>query len=76
MNNNLRLVVNNINNKVTNLDKVTTKLVSGVKLNEVQINKNTVLILKNDVNLNKFNGSNGISRTSYKELIHNENNTI
>ena len=74
----LQFDVNNINNKVTNLDKVTTKLVSGVKLNEVQINKNTVLILKNDTNLNKFHDvGGGISRTSYKELIHNDkNNTI
>ena len=44
----LQFDVNSINNDVSNLSKVTSVLEDGIKLNEVKINKNTILLLKKD----------------------------
>ncbi len=44
----LQFDVNNRNNQVSNLGKITSDLANGIKLNEVQINKNTILLLKKD----------------------------
>lgn len=49
----LQFDVNSINNEVGNLSKVTSVLEDGIKLNEVKINKNTILLLKTD---NTHNG--------------------
>ncbi len=44
----LQFDVNSMNNQVSNLGKITSDLANGIKLNEVQINKNTILLLKKD----------------------------
>jgi len=54
----LQFDVNNMNNAVSNLGKVTSDLANGIKLNEVQINKNTILLLKKDnPSQNAYKGS-------------------
>ena len=44
----LQFDVNSMNNQVNNLGKITSDLANGIKLNEVKINKNTILLLKTD----------------------------
>ena len=54
----LQFDVNSMNNQVSNLGKITSDLANGIKLNEVQINKNTILLLKKDnTSQNAYKGS-------------------
>jgi len=62
----LQFDVNNINNDVSNLNKVTSVLEDGIKLNEVQINKNTILLLKKD------NPSQNVYKSSVKNMNKQE----
>ena len=62
----LQFDINNINNQVSNLSKVTSVLEDGIKLNEVQINKNTILLLKKD------NPSQNVYKSSVKNMNKQE----